>query len=116
MLGVTVMVTDDSSAGGDALSSTQLIIVEIADGSTIPRYRVTQLNPAAQEDVELSFTVNGERAEDDFIYVIEQPANNGTLTLTGMARVASAIVTSLFHLFIRHGFQWYRYGYDNHNG
>ena len=96
VLTVTIQLTDDGSAGGAALSSTQVVTVQILGGNTAPTFNSALLSDNTNEDTVLNMAIGATDSEGNFagFSVVTSPTNgvasvsavtngeNATLTLT----------------------------------
>ena len=93
-LTLTVQLTDDGTAGGSALSTTEVVIVQILNGNTAPSFNVGTINRFVGEDGVLKFGIPVTDNEGNFNnFSISINPNNGVASISNVSNGNNATVT-----------------------
>ena len=94
ILSVTVQVIDDGTAGGAALTSTQVVTVQILNGNTAPSYNASTLSSNTNEDTVLTIAIPATDAQGNFagFNIATNPAN-GSASIIDVVNGNNATVT-----------------------
>ena len=94
VLSVTVQVTDDATAGGSALTSTQVVTVQILDGNTAPSFNASTLSSNTNEDTAVSIAIAATDSEGNFnSFSIATNPDNGVASVADTVNGSNATVT-----------------------